>query len=192
MSSDPDIWNRISQNDAEAYAIMYRDYFNRFFNYGKKFISDESLIEDAAQETLLLVWENRASLSSIKFSGTYFYSTFRNILISKIRKRHASELPEETLEEPGFNVEQLILKRDTDEEIKLKLHGAIQNLTARQREAIFLRFYEGFSYDEVSSILNITIKSTYKIMARAIATLKEKMVFTTSVAFVALLCEILF
>lgn len=176
----------------DAYAIMYREYFRRFFNYGKKFIEDEILIEDAAQEALLMIWEKRSLLSEIKFPGTYFYSAFRNILFTKMRKSSPVELPGDTLAEPGFNAEQIIFEKETNEELKQKLGLAIQQLTARQREAIFLKFYEGFSYEEVASILDITVKSTYKIMARAIATLKENIVFASTSMLVAILCELLF
>ncbi|MEO6868638.1 MAG: hypothetical protein ABI168_03280, partial [Ginsengibacter sp.] len=76
MPIDIIIWNRIAQNDQEAYAIMYRHYYARFYNYGKKFIADEMLIEDAAYETLLMVWEKRDSIPGLKFPDTYFYTTF--------------------------------------------------------------------------------------------------------------------
>jgi RNA polymerase sigma factor (sigma-70 family) len=56
-----------------------------------------------------------------------------------------------------------------------KLKIAFEALTAHQREAIFLRFYQNLSYEEVAEVLNISIKATYKIMARSLSALKEKM-----------------
>ena len=58
--------------------------------------------------------------------------------------------------------------------------SVIKKLTPRQREAIFFKFYENMSYEEISNILGITTKATYKLIARAITELrsayKEKMV----------------
>ena len=56
-----------------------------------------------------------------------------------------------------------------------ELEAALKLLTSRQLEAIFLRFYEGFTYEEVAEMLDITVKATYKIVARALAQLKENM-----------------
>ena len=189
MPIDPNIWKLIAQDDREAYAIMYKYYFSRFYNYGKKFVLDTILIEDAAQEALLIIWEKRASIPELKFAVTYFYTTFRNILITKIKQKSLNQLPIDSFEEPGLNAEQLILQKEAGEQIKLKLELAIKDLTPRQREAIFLRFYEGLTFEEVASVLNITTKATYKIVYRALSNLKEILIYP-SLVLLALLVEI--
>ena len=181
MSLDPTLWRRIAQDDREAYEIMYRYYFARFYNYGKKFVADSALIEDATQEALLIIWEKRASIQELRFANTYFYTTFRNILLTKIKQKRPDLLPLDPLEEPGFNAEQLLLQKEADEQVKGKLDKAIQGLTPRQREAIFLRFYEELSYEEVALVLNITTKATYKVVARALSSLKEILVYPSLV-----------
>ena len=158
---------------------MYRYYYARFYNYGKKFIADELLIEDAAYETLLLVWEKRASIPDLKFPDTYFYTTFRNKLITLIRQQKISTIPKASLEEPGFNAEQMIIEKEWSSNMKAQMQEAIKQLTSRQREVIFLRYFEGLSYEEVASVINITTKATYKIVARALAALKEIVTYPT-------------
>jgi RNA polymerase sigma factor (sigma-70 family) len=66
---------------------------------------------------------------------------------------------------------------DTEEAIllKRKLATAMESLTPRQREAIFLKFTEGFSYPQISEMMELTTKGTYKLMARAIDALKQNM-----------------
>lgn len=75
--------------------------------------------------------------------------------------------------EPEFSVEQKIIAGEITNEKSLKLNKALKVLTSRQREAVFLRFYEGLSYEEVAVVLNITIKATYKILARSLSTLRN-------------------
>lgn len=181
MAIDTHIWTQIALGDQDAYATMYRYYFGRFYNYGKKFIEDIVLIEDAAHETLLLVWEKRTSLNEIKFANTYFYSIFRNKLISLIKQQKHNHLEGVDIEEPGFNAEQIILEREIDDATKTRLQKAIGSLTPRQREIIFLRYYEGLSYEEVAGITEVTTKATYKTVARALAVLKENMIYPTPI-----------
>ena len=179
MSLDSTIWSRIAESNQEAYTSIYRYMFRRFYNYGKKFISDENLIEDAAHEALMLVWEKRSSLKEIKYPETYFYTVFRNFLLTAIKHNKVSELPEQSPEEPGFNADQMIFLKEFNSEVKIKLSQAIHKLTPRQQEAIFLRFYEGLPFDEVAAILSITTKATYKIVARALSVIKENMHYPT-------------
>ena len=88
--------------------------------------------------------------------------------------------PGMTIAEPEFSIDHFIMARETGQEMKEKLERSLANLTARQREAIFLRFYEGLSYEEVASVLQITTKATYKIMARALAELREHLALVVS------------
>jgi RNA polymerase sigma factor (sigma-70 family) len=62
--------------------------------------------------------------------------------------------------------------------LRQRLELALRGLTGRQREAIYLRFYEGLSYQEVADLLGISVKATYKMMARALLHLKENMSVT--------------
>ena len=79
-----------------------------------------------------------------------------------------------------------MIKKELDNELRIRLKTALASLTDRQREAIFLKFYEGLSYEEVSAIMNISTKATYKIMARALGMLKENFGLSGSVLFLFL------
>ncbi len=170
-------WLRIESGDQHAYAEVYRFLYRRFYNYGKKFTSDDSLIEDAIQETLLSIWDKRAKLSSIEYVSTYFYTSFRYVLFGKLKQQRQILLSDPDTNEPDFSIDNIIVNNETDAALKEQLQKALATLTARQREAIFLRFYEGLSYEEVAAVLNITPKATYKIMARALQQLRESLPF---------------
>lgn len=190
MQIEKELWARIGNNDQEAYAAVFRFYYRRFFNYGRKFSGDEPLVEDAVQETLLLIWDRRHTLISIGNPATYFYTAFRHLLFQKIKQARQVVLGSPAEEEPDFSVEHFIIARETSAALNEQLKQALGTLTPRQREAIFLRFYEDLSYDEVAAVLNITTKATYKIMARALAQLKEAIRFL--ILFFPLLVPIFF
>lgn len=174
MALDSTIWDRIAAGDHDAYSEAFRYYFPRFYNYGAKFTSDIVLVEDAAQEALLLVWDRRSTLGSIKYVNTYFFNSFRNILVTKLRSKTTNTSVQE-INEPEFSIEEMIIEKEIDSALKQRLQKAIEGLTSRQREAIFLRYYEAMPYDEVAAVLEITTKATYKIVARALEQLRELM-----------------
>lgn len=175
MQADKQLWLKIAAGDRQAYAEAYRFYYRRFYNYGRKFTDDEALLQDSIQETLLIVWEKRHSFSTIDHPATYFYTSFRNALLRKLKWQRRITRETGAIDGPEFGADQLIISKETEAGVKERLQKALNSLTPRQREAIFLRFYEGLSYEEVAAVLRITTKATYKIMARALLQLKEQL-----------------
>ena len=173
MGLDRKVLVRISQDDRTAYSEAYRYLYPKLFNYGKKFSFNQQIVEDAIQETLLLLWNNRKTLLKVVHIDTYYYGVFRNTLLNKIKSDSRTIATDFFKDELMFSPEAVFIEQEINEELRKKLNIAINSLTSRQREAIFLRFYEQMSYEDVSALLCITVKATYKIIARALTHLKE-------------------
>jgi RNA polymerase sigma factor (sigma-70 family) len=169
----------IPESDKE-YEELYKTYFKKFFNYGRKFTKDVYLIEDSIQEVFLDIWNKRQRSVEINSLNSYYFSSFRYILFKKIKKAEQTSSFGDQDNEPPFTIEQRIIAGEIADEQFLKVQEGLKALTSRQREAIFLRFYEGLSFEEVATVLNITVKATYKIMARSLATLKDNVTLTIS------------
>lgn len=167
-------WTGIAIGDKSAYSDAYRRLYERFYNYGVKLVKDSGLVEDVIQEVLLMLWENREGLRSIKNPDGYYYVLFRRAL----NKRVESLTKTRSLDNAGFDTEFpadiITIQHETDTALREKLTTAINTLSPRQREALFLRFYEGFSYEETAAVLGISVKATYKLMARSLLTLRDK------------------
>ncbi|WP_343672837.1 sigma-70 family RNA polymerase sigma factor [Chitinophaga sp.] len=171
---DNPVFQHIMNGDIDAYSGLYKEYYKRFYNYGRKFTGNTHLIEDSIQEVFLDLWNRRDKLSHVDSPNFYLYSSFRYTLIRKIRQHEKMVFSQSAEEDYEFSSEHVIVSNELNEELQIKLRKAIKTLTGRQLEAIFLMYYEDLSYKEVASILNISVKATYKIMARSLLALKEK------------------
>ena len=57
---------------------------------------------------------------------------------------------------------------------KILLKSAMNKLPKKQREAILLYYYEGFTYEEISQIMEVKlVKSARKLIYKAIASIKS-------------------
>jgi RNA polymerase sigma factor (sigma-70 family) len=65
-----------------------------------------------------------------------------------------------------------MINADSLFEQQTNLKAALNNLTERQKEAIYFKYYENLEYEQIARILNISTKATYKLVARAIAELR--------------------
>lgn len=178
--------HHIFHTDPAAYAQWYKTYFEKLYNYGRKFTADTGLIEDCIQEVFLDIWKKKEKLSEIDSLNSYLFASFRYILLKKLKAVRHIAVAEPFAEEPDFYIEQKIIAGETDKAMQQKIQAAINTLTPRQREAIFLRFYEGLSYEEVAAVLDITTKATYKIMARSLLHLKEQLSYPAHIWLITL------
>jgi RNA polymerase sigma factor (sigma-70 family) len=171
---EKNLWANIATGDKESYSEAYVFYYKKLYNYGRKITDDIPMIEDSINEVFIMIWTNRETLHKILSPQSYIFSSFRNNLFRKIKSARTIPLSEDEQQtEVHFSIDTIIIQRETDAALKATIEKALQQLTDRQREAIFLRFYEGLSYIEIAGVMNISVKATYKIMARALSELKE-------------------
>ncbi|HTJ14314.1 MAG TPA: sigma-70 family RNA polymerase sigma factor [Dinghuibacter sp.] len=180
------VWALVAGGDQEAYGRLYIHYYRRLYNYGRKFTDDAALLEDSLQEALLSVWTGRARLTRIESPHTYLLTTFRYILFKKLKQRPHTRSASEGDQDPDFGIEHFLILKDSETEKKEQLQKAIERLTGRQREAIFLRFYEGLSYEEIAGVMGISVKATYKVMARALEQLRSTLSVSMATLFLLL------
>lgn len=169
-------WKDFVSGDKTAYATVYRLYYPRLMAYGRKFTPEVSVIEDCIQEMFVQFWMNRSRLKGVQSMRSYLFVSFRRSLLSAKaqvgQQTDASLSPEEDAFSIEVSVEQVMISREQIYECKVNLDAALNKLTDRQKEAIFLMFYANMRYEEIARVLQISTKATYKLMARAIGELR--------------------
>lgn len=172
---DTYIFDQFMEGDKAAYATIYRHYYPGLYNYGTRF-ADASLVEDAIQDTFTKFWSTRKEMGPVNCLKAYLFVSFRNQLHALARQKR--RFMETDIQEPFFKLEvsidQVIIDAEKLYEERTNLARAMVHLTQRQKEAIFLKFYENLSYEEIAVILDISVKATYKLVARAVGELRQQ------------------
>ena len=177
MINETTIWNSFRNGDWEAFAQLYNYHYTLLTNYGFKFTHDINVIEDSIHDLFVKLWQNKHNLGSTTSVRNYLFKSLRGILFRKLDlEKKFSRFP---AEEFAFSFEisydeQLILK-EHEKEVKDKLLELLNTLSNRQREIIYLRFYEGMSYEEIADVMSISISSTYKLLYKALDGLRHSL-----------------
>jgi RNA polymerase sigma factor (sigma-70 family) len=157
----------------DQYRQLYTRYYPKLYNYGKKFTPSILLIEDSIQDIFLDYWKRNDALIQPEALNSYLFTAFRYSLFKKIQSEKRLTVLSAEYEEPDFSADHFIILRETSAETEKKVLEALLQLTGRQREALFLRFYEGLSFEEIAGIMGISVKASYKLMARSLLQLKN-------------------
>lgn len=180
MKDELQWWEMFRVGDEASFKHIFERYQSLLFNYGYKFTQDEDVIDDAVQELFVKLWYNRENLGDTASVKNYLLKSFRRILTRKLeRANRFFSLQHMASDSLPFDIE---LPHDVDmmrkerlEEIRTQLALALQKMSARQREVIHLRFFEELSYEEISDIMGLSVKDTYKLFYRAMDSLRKYM-----------------
>lgn len=160
------------------YNIIFKQYKNRIFGYAIYMLKDKDDAEDAAQETLIRIWENLDRFN-ILAAKTWILKTTHNICIDIIRKRKRSYNFSMSLNE---NIEKTIGDESTNSDpqkithLKLmsyKIKEHIENLPEQLKSVFVLYEMQGLKYNEISKVLDIPINSVKVYLLRARKKLQE-------------------
>lgn len=175
-SDNNQFWQRIREGDIETYEYVFKAYYPDLYGYGLKLCGKPELVKDVIQELFVTIWERRKKLDRIHSLKVYLLVSLRRRIFKSIYKeKREKEILHDQGESPDiyFTIEEIIIQDEVLEEQKKELQAALNSLPSRQKEVIYLRFYNGMNYEEIEEILSINYQSIRNHVHRAIKTLRE-------------------
>jgi RNA polymerase sigma-70 factor (ECF subfamily) len=169
-ASDADLLVRVSERDREAFEVLYHRYVRSVFGLALRRLRDRQRAEDAVQETFAAVWRSAASYKPERGpAAPWLYAVARNAIVDRMRVRLelAAELPETVSAEPGP------ADRAESADAAWRIHRALQELPAKERDVLELAYWSGLSQSEVADYLNIPLGTVKTRTRSALARLAE-------------------
>ncbi len=174
---DKRLWTALRSDQQEALEELFRRYNKQLYNYGIKINQDHELVKDAIQQLFLNLWKHRNFLGEAKSVRAYLLSSLRRLIFEQLkRNRSRAERNKKYVdanEEIHFSMEELLIQEEiTKEKIDI-LQKVLNDLTPRQKEAIFLRFYHGLTNPEIVEVMNINNQCVRNLLHAAIQRLRS-------------------
>ncbi len=168
---------RLAKGSEQAFQDLYHAYFPNLMRYGKAISDDLELIRDTIQDLFVWVWQNRERLVQLEQLDAYLYRAFRNNLSALLNQSNNRQqlLTIISSHQNGLLTEGKIELEEKEEEQKTKnqLRKLIDELPQKQREVIYLRYYEEKTYHEIAEILEVNTQVAQNYAMRALAKLRE-------------------
>jgi RNA polymerase sigma-70 factor (ECF subfamily) len=123
--------------------------------------------QDIVQSAFEKLWVNRAQVLPEK-AKSYLFTVAYHQMIDHIRKSNKMPLAEETFV-PHEPINQ------AQAELKQLLMRAVNQLNPTQKSLVLLKDYEGYSYQEIAEIMNLSDSQVKVYLHRARLILKNKL-----------------
>ena len=164
---DPDLIARTKRGKVEAYNILVSRWEKRVFNYLLRLVGDREDAMDLSQEVFLKAYQNLGKLQDTSRFGPWLFRIAHNEAFSHLRRKR----PEvELLSGPAGEIAG---PRTGPLELTLAVRGALGRLSEDQREAIVLKIYQGFKFEEMAEVLDCPVSTVKSRVYAALDILKQ-------------------
>ncbi len=176
---DEHIWASFKSGNREVFEQIFRTHIRVLYKYGNRFTHDTALVEDCIQDLFLDLWRKRQSLGTTDSIKRYLLGSLRRRIIRKLQRKPVAQAHID-LEIHVFhlelNAEDAHIEAENDLAQQRALKEASAKLTNRQREVIYLKFFQEMSYEEIASVMEISYQSARNLVYAALKAIKKHMV----------------
>lgn len=185
--TDQQLWQQLKGGSELALGKLLAKYFNLLQNYGYKFVRDENFVKDCVQEVFIEIWNRREQISAPDSIRAYLLSCVRRRVLRESHRQRIlkEEWPtdlENDLSFVAFSPEWLLIEEERLADTTLRISDALNRLPKRQREVIYLRFYQNLERDEIADIMGVNAQSVSNLLQSAFKSFRENWVGLISLA----------
>ena len=154
--------------DKSEFNKCVEQYADRLFRFAFASLRNREQAEDVVQESFARIWEKRKTVDFAK-AKSYLFTTAHHAMIDEVRHNQRFASLEEPMSADAKTAE------SPYPDVNDILHKALATLPEAQRNALLLRDYEGYSYQEIGDITGMTEAQVKVNIFRARTALKNKL-----------------
>lgn len=174
--ADQNWLQQLQQSDAQALAALMKKYYTDLYSYGIRFTRDEGQVKDCIQEVFISLWQRRENIASILSLKYYLLRAVKNKVLKSLHKQAQKT---ESLDWQDsydffqeFSAERLIIEKQVSEEKAAALRRTLSQLSPRQHEVIYLKFYQHLDHGQIADLMNISRQSVYNLLNETLQKLR--------------------
>lgn len=170
--TETELLTRARQGDPVAFGQVIEAYQSPIFNLCYRMLGEANEAEDAAQEAFLRAYTQLARYDPARSFKTWLFAIASHHCIDLLRKRRitwvSTDDDEVELNHPALNDPALGPERETTRREQSRLiQQALARLAPDDRQALVLRYWYDFSYEDIADTLKTTVSAVKSRLHRA-------------------------
>jgi len=140
---------------------FYEQTITGLWRYVHQLVGDTDLAKDIVQTAFIRFWEHPPHREHEQNLKAYLYRIATNLAYDEFRKQKRRRRLLERLRRASR------IKTEPSSYPNEPLYRALKRLSPRDRALLWLAYFEGYTYEEMASILNLKTKSLGVLLYRA-------------------------
>jgi len=177
---EEELWLALAAGEEYALEALFKKHHAIMYRLGMKWCNDRDLVLDSIQDLFENLWQQRTKLAKVKWVKAYMLKMFRRLLMRKIKKsrKNIAQPLSDTLWVPEFTEEDFIIEAETKSNVAKVVSLALNELSERERQVLYMRFYLEMDYDEIAQYLNLNYQVIMNYTSRAFRKLRDNPMIT--------------
>jgi RNA polymerase sigma-70 factor (ECF subfamily) len=172
---DADLIRQAARGNVEAFNLLVSRWDKRVYNYLLRITGNREDALDLTQEAFLKAHLHLRKLDNPGRFAAWLFRIAHNEAYSLFRKRRP-ETDVDALEPEGTETGITVGGSSVfPMELTLAVAGALERLSAEQREAVVLKIYQGFKFEEMAEILSCPVSTIKSRLYAALELLKAEL-----------------
>jgi RNA polymerase sigma factor (sigma-70 family) len=187
MNQNQHLWQCFLQGDKAALSEIFLQFHDDLFRYGLKLTGNENLVQDAIQDLFLKLWKNRSNLKPVDILKPYLFKSLRNHIIDSLELNKPLIPIRDDFEHPFemvYSAEDFVINAQVIEDLRKQVINALNKLEPRQREAIYLRYFEELDFETIASVMDIHVQSVRNALHKGMQTLRNSYLYISFLVLV--------
>ncbi len=168
---DRDLVLAARQGDVDAYNRLVSRWEKRVYNYLLRVVKNREDALDLSQETFLKAYRYLRRLEEVERFPQWLFRIAHNEAFTQFRKEKL-DFEEDSRERGSGRAIPVAGRAVYPLELELAVEGALDRLSPEQREAVVLKVYQGFKFDEIAQIQSCPVSTVKSRLYAAFELLK--------------------
>ncbi len=180
-----EVLSGLEKGDESVLGYVYNQHVHDLFRFGSQISSNKEIVKDCIQDVFLtLIKRNNTGLGKINSIKSYLYKSLYRAIIEKIRTERKYLLEHPVLDNlDGFEIEisneSKMIDAEAYRQKVIKVNEELKHLSKRQKQAILLFYYDGFSQQEIADLMNLKNQnSVTKLVRRGLDSIRKNIIIS--------------
>ena len=172
--NDQQLWSNFKAGNHDAYTIIIQRYFKPMFIYAIRLSKDQDFVKDCIQDVFYNLWKRRENISHAESVKSYLFTAIRFRIYREQKKwNNFDELNDDYAFDAEISIEVKLIEDQNTVELKRKLETVLKNMPPRQKEILYLRFYENMDHARIAQIMGLNQQVVYNLLHKSLLRLRK-------------------
>jgi RNA polymerase sigma-70 factor (ECF subfamily) len=163
----------MTQADFAKLVIPFKD---KVFRLAKRLLVSREEAEDATQEILLKLWNNRQNIAAYRNTEAFAMTMTKNFCLDRLKSKQAQNLKivHSNYQDNNTSLHKQVEVKDSVSWVA----KIIEELPEQQKIIVQLRDVEAYDFDEISKVVDMNPTAIRVALSRARKTIREQLTKT--------------
>jgi len=176
---------RLAKGDTTAIDMLYRLYFKRLQSYGRQIAGTNQgdLVSTVIQEFYMWLVKNHQKMATIEDFELYLFKSVRLNILNTLKKQQQKDFvakkyvdtTRHTQAKTAPSPEEQLIDQESEQLQKDLIAQELNKLPTYQKEVLYLRYFQNYSYKEIGTILSVSEQVARNYAYRAVKGMKGRM-----------------